>query len=551
MKLRIMISLFFFFALSSSATTLNPHSTSGGNQILGGNYHGSEDVFEPGVRCIEVDERRQTQVIRDENATVSTVTVMDFKSLKRELGIGFSAGSNGWLVGDNSFKIAFNFLKTAKGTDSSIVFIYKTNLNAGEEILKGPFRLTQEARDTLYISNDAFKRLCGDQFVYKISKGARAFVAVKIDLGSKQNKRKVQNEFKLGFTDIIALSVTLKKLKEELGVSSKVTISGYQEGGFAARINGIFGNGKGISSCSTTDSKDCEVTIKEVLNYFSKDFSSQFDHYYRDEAGSGVIILPPTSKIMSYNTRSYCKLSPGERGILDCPKLNIDNYLATLNKKRISFEIKLDDLERVLTDPNLVLHPDYEKKLMMLKDTLQTNLTYLAEARVTCITDEWACKNVISKTMERMYELDEDPTAEIKLEDRIEFCFNTGLNSMSGTIEWSLMKDRNILKSFTIDDNPRMGVKTCHAFESANVPDVFNRLDMRVQAKAWIDPKCEKKRTKKYLSVMNWELVNVVVTNLATGYFKSFEGNYFFKKSKCTKQEKSKPHSKWTTLKPL
>ena len=113
MKLRIMISLFFFFALSSSATTLNPHSTSGGNQILGGNYHGSEDVFEPGVRCIEVDERRQTQVIRDENATVSTVTVMDFKSLKRELGLGFSAGSNGWLVGDNSFKIAFNFLKTA------------------------------------------------------------------------------------------------------------------------------------------------------------------------------------------------------------------------------------------------------------------------------------------------------------------------------------------------------------------------------------------------------------------------------------------------------
>ena len=64
------------------------------------------------------------------------------------------------------------------------------------------------------------------------------------------------------------------------------------------------------------------------------------------------------------------------------------------------------------------------KKLMVLKDTLQMNLTYLAQARVTCIKDEWSCKSVLSKTMERIYQLDEDPTQEIKLEDRIEFCFN-------------------------------------------------------------------------------------------------------------------------------
>jgi hypothetical protein len=546
-----MISLCLLFASSVNATSLNPHSTSGGNQILGGNYHAQEDIFEPGVRCIEVDEFRQTQVIRDENATVSTVTVMDFKSLKKELGLGVSIGSNGWLVGENNFKIAFDFLKTAKETDSSIVFIYRTKLDAGEEILKGPFRLTREAKDTLDLGMDEFKRLCGDQFVYKISKGARAFVAVKIDLGSKQNKKKVQNEFKLGFTDILALSATLKKLKEELGVSSTVTISGYQEGGFAARINGIFGNGKGVSSCSTTDSKDCEVTIKEVLNYFSKDFSNQFDHYYRDEQGSGVIMLPPTSKIMSYNTRSYCKLSPGERMSLDCPRINIDEYLDILVSERSKFEKKLRELSGVLTDPNLVLHPDYEKKLKVLKDTLISNLNLIAEARVTCIKDEWSCKSVMSKTNEKLYQLDEDPTEEIRLEDRIEFCFNTGLNSMSGKIEWSLMKDKNVLKSFSIDDNPRMGVKTCYAFEAKDIGDVFNRLDMRVQAKSWVDPKCEKKRNNKYLSVMNWELVNVVVTNLATGYTKSFDGRYFYKKSKCTKQEKSRPHSKWATLNPL
>ena len=543
--------IFLLFPLLSSATLLSPYTTNGGVQIMGGNYHSEEDIFESGVRCLMVDESSQIENVRDESASVSALTVLDFKALKNEFGIGMSVGSDGWATSGNDFKACFDFLKSAEETDTSIVFIYKTELKAGDEILKNPFKLTQEAKNALDQGVDEFKNYCGDQFVYKISKGARAFVAVKIDLGTKSNKRKVEAEFKLGFVDLLSLSATLKKLKESMGISATVTIAGFQEGGFAARINGIFGRGEGVANCNTTDAQNCEVTIKDVLNYFSKDFSHQFDHFYMPRRGWEAAPLPNTAKIISYDTRSYCKLAPGDKENLNCIAVDSSVDIDKLTVKWTALTSKLNQINSIINNTNLVLHPDYKEKLLMYRDSIRKDLDSIQATKLACKTDAWVCKSTVAKTLARMQEIEGNLTENVILENRLEFCFTTGLNSNTGKIEWVIKNGDKKMGSFSTEGNPRMGARSCYAFEFHDDVSEITDMEMRVQHQASLDPKCEKKNKNKFLSVMNWELSKVDITNMATGFSKSFEGSYFFKKPKCSNQEEARPFSKWIELKPI
>ena len=181
------------------ATIIPAGSTTGGPQVIGGLYNSQRDYFDAGVRCMEMDPVKDVEIIFNEVATVNLASAIDYKTMVRELSRG--AGADITLGSGDQFGFSVDFLRKSKETDTSIAFVYKTILKAGDEVLKTPYRLTEEAKQLAAMGPDVFKKYCGDQFIYKVSKGARAYVVVKIELGSVEKKKQVKAKFQMNFVD--------------------------------------------------------------------------------------------------------------------------------------------------------------------------------------------------------------------------------------------------------------------------------------------------------------------------------------------------------------
>jgi hypothetical protein len=533
------------------ATTIPAGSTTGGPQVIGGLYNSERDYFDAGVRCMEMDPVKDVEIIFNEVATVNLASAIDYKTMVRELSRG--AGADITLGSGDQFGFSVDFLRKSKETDTSIVFVYKTILKAGDEVLKTPYRLTEEAKKLAAMGPDVFKKYCGDQFVYKVSKGARAYVVVKIELGSVEKKKQVKAKFHLNFVDLVEISATLKKLRKDFQVKADVKILGYQEGGFAARINSIFGNGRGVSNCSAPDLKNCEVTIASVLDYFANEFPLQFEPYFRDNSGSGFIRLPSTSFPLLYSSQSYCKLPPTERPSgIECDEPNnlmsFDKIKESQEKNRVHLEM----LNNLRIDPKNGLSKESESLLSKLEGHIQSNLGKLQNARELCFRDPWACASIVSKMKQELIELEADDLVKIKTEERIEICFETGMANEIGGFELKLTKKSKELTTFTKYDAPEFASKNCFIFSAPNLTQEPDGIEISIKRHTEIDSrKCKIRTMRKFFSGYDWDLQKINVTNFITGHKVSFKGKRLKEKMKCRYEEEADVYSKWIKLKAI
>jgi len=546
-KLKLVLFL-TLISLNLKATVIPAKTTFGGPQIIGGMYHSELDIFEGGIRCIEVDEHKDVEIILDQSATVSGLTTMDYQSLEKELGVGFSIGYPFNL--DANAKISLDYLKNSKESETSIVFIYKTRLNAGNFILKGPHKLTREALDAAQKGKEEFRKYCGDQFVYKLSKGAKAFVTVKIDVESRENKRKIKNEFSLGIVDLLDISLSIKKLREKYGVRGRVTIFGYQEGGFAASINKIFG-GVGVASCNTTDLTNCELTIRDVLNYFSHDFPKQFEHFYRSLL-YGASPLPSTAKTEQYVTRSYCLLAPHDKPeFLDCPKINLTPFLEEISSLNNLYDKEVKRVETISSIDGNSLSPSSNWLLLNYKNKLKSGQSILANARINCLKDSWSCKSIISKTKDRLYPIKNNIHEEISMENRLEICLDSGFNSISGGVEIKLQSNEQEFGPFQIKSAPPYATNVCYSFENSDIDLDSVSVTIRARGSRNITKRCKKRPFRKYTTGLDWELNELVLKKMTTGDKKVFSGKYFFERKKCKDGIESLEFTPWYPLRLL
>ena len=192
---RAYASCFLIFTLTTftlltapltQATILHAGRTVGGPQVMGGMYNSNEDYFDAGVKCIEISPFDGVEVIFNEVATVNLTSNISFKDIEKELSRGASGDIT--LNSGDSFGFSAEFLRKARETKTSLTFAYKTVLKAGDELLKTPYQLTTEAFELARKDPKEFFNFCGDQFVYKISKGAMAYVVVKLEVGSIEKK---------------------------------------------------------------------------------------------------------------------------------------------------------------------------------------------------------------------------------------------------------------------------------------------------------------------------------------------------------------------------
>ncbi len=540
------IILFFSIAQTAFALNIREGGVSGGSQLMGGVFNSKMNFFETGLRCILVDEENDIKVIHNEAASVLTTSTIDYDSLCREVQYGISVGGN-MDFGDN-VGLSTKFLNASKETNTSIVFVYKTILKTGQEVLKGPYKLTPEAILAGQEGEENFKKYCGDQFVFQLHKGAKAFVSVKIELGSEQKKREISGEIKVEAVDLANLSATLKKINEKFGSSGSVTISAYQEGGFAARINSIFGSGNGIANCNSSDFVKCEIALRDIVQYFANDFPSQFDHYYRDNSGSGVIILPPSARTLYYTTQSYCKLAKNDRpDFLNCSEPNIQPILEKMdNLKNLYFS----ELEK-LQDPRIkerLLPEDKQHFLDNYEFKMRSNLGNLDDGKIECQKDPWSCEAIFIRLEKELFPLQPEAFNYLIIEDRIKICISTGKTSALSGLEFRLKKGSQILGAFQLFSAPEIDKKSCFFYNAPNIPKGFDNVEIRVQSMGLENNRCGRRSDKKFWSYYDWDLQDLEVSHLSSGYRANFSGDHFTKSNGCQTRGESNSFGKWQTL---
>lgn len=537
------------FSATANGTVLRQGTVSGGPQIMGGMFHGVGNYFDSGLRCIEVNEYEDIEVIHNERSSVTTTTSIDYETMARELGNGFSVGSV--LPSGDPLGLSFSFLKSSKETSTSVVFSYKTVVESGSVILKGPYKLTSEAKEVAEMGESEFLDYCGDQFVHRLKKGASAYVTLKIDAGTNELKREIESELGLNVIDFIDVSMNFKKMMKKYNLKGNLTVSAYQEGGFAARINSIFGNGEGVANCNASDFAKCEILLKETVYYFANEFGEQFDHYYRDGSGSGVILLPPTSKTLNYNTLSYCKLAPQDRPVnLDCSKRNITSSLAKLDLDQMDFENEIQRIQEIRNNRSIGLAISYQKILELYNLKMLTNISKIREAKMDCKKDNWSCSSIVQQTEMNYFKQDNDLLERVQNEERIQICFSSGKKAEFEGLKIRLKEKGRILDTLRLFNSLAFDSRECFLIHSPELKNPkFDSIELSAQAIGEKLGECRLRSRKKYSSWLDWNLKEIEITHLGTGYTKTFKGDHFKKRKKCRMEDDATPWIPWKKLK--
>ena len=551
MKISFFLFVNVLFWNVSLATTINPGPTIKDPQIIGGVYNSKLNFFDPGVRCIEVNEKEDVIQVYNNESRVDYNENVSESTLVKEFGFGFGFELKP-PTGD-TYGFGFDFLNTFTVTKLSGFGVYKTYVFSGSEILHGPNKLTEEAMNISKKDPELFIDICGDEFVTRINKGGIGKVSVKIEIEVISNSSELDAEWSMGILNLGNFEANIRRLKESTDTKVKISVTGTQEGGFTHRINSIFGTGNGVASCVVADLDGCKVLLQDVVTYFSKEFVTQFDPYVVDNSGSGVLKLPVTAAPLSYITTSYCKLIPKHRPPhLNCDD-NVDNSAEydLLKNKKEEFETEIIKIEELGKNLKLILAPDFFTLIKIYLYRMMKNLENVQDSKINCHRDKWTCKNEVKRLLERLYPSQPEILSFIQNDERIQFCFKSGKVVEISGLEVRAKTGDISHKPYKIYGAPKSSSWDCFMFYANELSnEEFDGLEVRVKTKGEDQGNCRMRAKKKFSSWANWDLKAVTVKHFKLGHMKTFEGISFNQKMKCRQDQDSRYYLKWQTFKP-
>ncbi len=547
MKNTLLIFGLFFSGLLN-ATTIKPGLNIKDPQIIGGVYNSKLDFFDPGVRCIEVDEKKDVRSVFNNNSSVDFNERGHVSTLEKEFGFSFGFELKPPSGDTHGFDLEFN--NTFLDEKITALSVYKTNVFVGSEILEGPYKLTEEAKK---LSEKHFFRVCGDEFVTRVNRGAVGEVNVKIQTTNVEEEDSFDSSWSMGLMDIGSFDAALSKLKKTTDSTIKITVSGRQMGGFTARINSIFGLGAGTASCVFDNLEGCTKLFADIVTYFSVKFVEPFDPYFRDNSGSGVITLPSTAAPLKYMTTSYCKLTPENRPtFLKCDdKVDNSEQFQFLEDKRHQIIKAMKNLSEFGNTSKLVLAPDYIQLVKSYTFRMKKNLELIKDAETTCLRDQWTCESEVRHLSARLYPLQPEIISFIQNDERIQFCFKSGKKVEISGLEIRTLTGSEPSKIFRLHGPPAQSGWDCFIYKAPELNhEEFNGLEIRVKTMGEDQDNCKLRAKKKYSSWANWDLKAVKVRHFKSGHSKFFEGKNLRQKMKCKRDTESRYLLNWETLKP-
>jgi len=547
MKFFITLTFLLLTVNISWGITIN-HNKVDDPQVIGGAYNSKGEFFLPGIRCLEFDKGDVSQFFNN-RTTVDYNEVSTSLELDSQFGFGFEFALKP--PSGDTYGLSMDWMRTLSESNIDALATYKTEVFLGSEILRGPFKLTEEALILSKEDPESFNELCGDSFVTRVNKGATGEVLVKIEVDGYSDKKEFMADLSLGFLNYGDFGATLSKLKEKNDIKFKVTISGKQEGGFTANINSIFGDA--LKKCSSDSLSECRTILSDITAYFSGKFVTQFEPYYRDDNGSGVIPLPVTGAPLSYITTSYCNLGRMAPPHLNChEKVDNSQEFQILEDKKNEYLNEINRLKDFAINLDRVLAPDYFKLMKIYTGRMQSNLDKIKKTRINCLKDKWNCKSDVKGFMESIYPIQLETTSVIESDDRIEFCFKSGKKvEISGFSIRALNGDQRY-KTYTSYSKPLVSDWDCYLFKAPELnEEEFDGLEISVRTKGEDLGECKIRAVKKFSSWADWDLEKIRVRHYRSGIHKTFDGRRYKHKKKCKRDQDSRYPLKWVKLKPL
>jgi len=439
-----------------------------------------------------------------------------------------------WGIGDGAglnLSVAAKFLKFSRETKTAFSLTFGYNLELGNQYLAD----TRIGKEYLAMMEQSgrFKAVCGDHFIYQIQRGAYAFVTVKIDAGSKLNKREIGKNlnFNIG---LLSLGAILKHLKQKYGNSIKMDIRGIQRGGDANMLSEVIGDGQ---LCSDQDNYGCKDIITSLHRYFSETLPMQFNQI--DYGADG---LKNKSVALKYATRTYCSVSgkvpkncawPDISGLTDKIEKNLKEEKNDLKKANDALSTLLLDKKKYLALAKYRMHRLY-------------NIALLEKSAEECLQDHAKCEIIYKEATSYLNPLlstlfEGLPTT--KLENQIVFCFRSDLPVMNYVnLKLTSRLNKN-LGTYRIDDfgdfDFDVGTKKCFKRILTRQIKDLEKIEFKVSGQV-SDRKGKPVESsvkcgigkKKIRSRISWKIDGIEILREGKRPLK-IGGHSFFQKNKC------------------
>jgi hypothetical protein len=129
------------------------------------------------------------------------------------------------------------------------------------------------------LSDDKFVESCGHEYVEQITRGAKIFIAVKVDLHDETAKQEFEASFSMK-GPAAKVSATLTEAKSRFAGRATITVQAYQVGGQVSRLSAVLSGTaatkhqnpdesslRAVLSCGFDDVESCQKMLETALYY--------------------------------------------------------------------------------------------------------------------------------------------------------------------------------------------------------------------------------------------------------------------------------------------
>jgi hypothetical protein len=199
-------------------------------------------------------------------ALLETKILGSHEELVKDMGFGGKLG-----LTYKIFKLGAEMDFAAKNTTQSnsklFVLEYTMKTANSEFVVQQPAPLTIFGQERLNKGEWCFKNACGDQYVSQTIRGARLYLAMKFNFDTETTAKSFNLSTGISIGNILnVLKVEVSKMSQQSRSNSSVTVTAYQQGGYAQNLANII-SPAAMSQCSLEKFDQCVSVINSAMGY--------------------------------------------------------------------------------------------------------------------------------------------------------------------------------------------------------------------------------------------------------------------------------------------
>jgi hypothetical protein len=354
-------------SLSNTLSTKFIATTQSNEDVLLG--VGYDSLFEKHLEteCLNFDPPKTTAGLGNLNFGLK----LSQEDLIRKLENSYKASGK---IKGFKFKGSARYLKETKNSALSLTSYFVLENNIGTKTISPSFNNLLSLNGKGALENGVWLKICGDNYVKKITYGGLLIVGLQYEFTSEYFKKEFEATAYGAYNDIFKADAAHKSLSENTKRNIKLSIVAHQIGGKTldlARVLGDVNDDTGIyasEKCALADSATCNKLIAGIVSYATNQYPKDID------------ALPAA---IEYELRSYADLGSLIPGQPKLPQDVISMREQLLNVLDIQLE-KSSIIEKIksIYEPRLSSETIYQMNSAL--DDLYDNINDIVQAADIC-----------------------------------------------------------------------------------------------------------------------------------------------------------------------